>query len=518
MQMTQIKYPLLSLLTACTMLASPLSHAFWGSSLPSESEIEQSLQQELAFHRGWKVVDVEVGKEMPVDKDWLVLHKLGQALGAENSEIKQYRLDIEVEYVGQEDLLTTVGQVDGKTYLTPAIQKGDSHTFNGGLVFVDFKDSDDEFGTIFNTKPFSSASKTDQQARKAMSSFSELVKHGDLDDVVDLATKAIERDNALLEKVKADLAILDPEMQQFQTRQNELKQEKKQAFNDLTARLDAEKQAFYDKEKAAYRLALDNNKQSYDAQRTQLSEQKKALKAQVYALEKEQKDHIRGLINEDKEQVKQQLAALKAQYKELKAEASAQKKAQSAELKAQEKAILADKKQSLDSDAYKVARAEIKEDFKQRRNDVNANYKAAVADYQTQEKAQSSEMKDASKQKQQQIKDASYPQFEQAIAQAQTDIEVNEKSYKQLRQGEKDQAKQITEQYRTLESDFKAAQIKAKKDLEANFETKQAALNSQWSIKKDIVQQLTKKQRKLTSQVRDAERARSRAQKIEQSS
>ncbi|OLQ90562.1 hypothetical protein BIY22_06095 [Vibrio panuliri] len=509
------KHTLLSILTACSMLSAP-SYAFFGSGLPSGSELEKSIQNDISHYSDWEVVDVDIGKEMPVDKEWLLAHKLGQSLGSEKSEIKQYRLEVELEYVGDKDLLAYLGTIDGKAYLTPFIESGDNHKFKGALVFVDYQDSKDEFATIFNSKRLRDANNQHAKALQAMKSQHQLVKQRNLDDVAEIADQAIKRDGASLKQVQAQLETLQHELKQLQEQQFAMRQESNQAKSTLAQKLDEEKKAFYATEETRYQQALKDNKQSFEQKRQQLAEQKKDLSSQIKSIEKQQKEHIKQLLDEEKQTTKQAIAELKDGYKQLKADASNEKKAQISALKSEEKNILNEKKASLDKESYKTARNQVRDDYKQRRDAVNAQYKQTVDQQKAEQKTQTDGLKSSSKQRQEQIKQANYPQFSQAIEDAAKQLESISLAYDNSRDEQKAQAKQLTEQYRQLQTNFKERQVKAKQELKAQLSAKYEGLNRQWSAKKEQVKRSTQQARKVSEQVRQAERVKKRAQRIEE--
>lgn len=506
----RIKHTLLSILTMSSMLSAP-SYAFFGSGMPSESEIEESLQQEMIFFPNWKVVDVDVGGEMPVDKDWLLIHKLGTALGGEESKITQFRLKVEVEYVGDKDLLLTLGKVSGNVYVTPAIESGENHKFNGAMVFVDYSESEDEFGTIFNTKPFSKAEKQHAQALKAMQNPHQMVSKGDLDEVIEVAEAAIKTGDKTEADVQAKLEQRQPEITAFEQRRDALRQEKTQATQELLASLDAQKQTFSDTEKAMYVQSVKDLKESFKQKRIELKNQQSALKTQIKTIEKDKKSHIATLRNDEKAKAKQASSEVKAKYKQLKANASSDKKSQLSALKSEEKSLLSAKKESLDKDAYKTARSEIKADFKARKDAINAQYKQLVSEYKAQEKAEVTSIGEESKKQQDQIKQAVYPQFEEAVAKANVELEQLVQAVDQSRKDQDVEDERLSSEYKALKTAFETQQKTAKVDLKAQFEAKTTELNKKWAVKKDQIKNLNTQKRRIAASTREAKQVRDRA-------
>ncbi|MDA0147083.1 hypothetical protein [Vibrio sp. LaRot3] len=475
-----MKFRTLAVTLASAFVFSTPSYAFFGSGLPSDSDLEKQATADLSLYPGWKVVDVDSGKEMPINKEWLSIHQLGQALGSEKSEIKQYHLDVEVEFVGNNPLLAKIGVVDDTTYLTSILQPGDKTVLRSAFINVDYSDSDDEFFTIVETKTLDKMVSSHRKAQKDMQNgYYQVVDKSDLDDVVEKAEQSVSKHADMVKTLQGKLDTVEADITRLSERKQALYDDKKQQKLALDEQQKQQSLDFKEKDKVAYNQSLDENKAQFNQLRDQLKAQANELKSEKKATEKALKAHIKQLHNDAKLEAKAQINEVKAKYKQQKSDASDTKKESLSALKAEEKSLLNAKKESLDKDAYKVAREQIKADFKARKESVNAQYKQAVEIQRAQQDKEIAAIELTRDEKREAIDAATYSEFTDKISLLEQDLEINDQDYDASRQDEKARREELVAEFRAHEKSFNQQLKQARDDFDAKFKTEFAQFETE---------------------------------------
>jgi len=475
-----MKFRTFAVTLASTLIFSTPSQAFFGSGLPSDSDLEKQAAADLALYPGWRVVDVDSGKEMPINKEWLSIHQLGQALGSEKSEIKQYHLDVEVEFVGKKPLLAKIGVVDDTTYLTSILQPGEKTVLSSAFINVDYSDSDDEFFTIVETKTLDKMVASNRKAQKDMQSgYYQVVDKDDLDDVMEKAELSVSKNTEIVKQLQGKLDSVEAAIASLSERKQSLYDDKKQQKQALDERQKQQSLEFKEQDRVAHTQTLNDNKAQFNQLRDQLKAKANELKAEKKATEKALKAHIKQLHNDAKSEAKAQINEVKAKYKQQKSDASDSKKESLNALKAEEKSLLNAKKESLDKEAYKVAREQIKADFKARKEAVNQQYKQAVDTQRAQQDTEIAAIELTRDEKREAIDAATYPEFTDKISLLEQDLEINDQDYDASRQDEKARYEELVTEFKAHEKSFKEQLKQAKQDFDAKFKTEFAQFETE---------------------------------------